>query len=131
MALLEKAAVQGHVYAMAVLGDIYHENTPGWFTKGAEAGLPNTSSASGPCSTSGRRGGARLPGGGGLAHARGGCRSPGRDAEPCTTGGHRDTCGTFKSVGEVLLPSRRGTCHIASARTKVETPRRASGVDFV
>ena len=45
MALLEKAAGQGHAYAMDVLGGIYyqreeHEQAVGWTTKGAEAGLP-------------------------------------------------------------------------------------------
>ena len=45
MALLEKAAGQGHAYAMHTLGDVHrarkeHEQAVGWFTKGAEAGLP-------------------------------------------------------------------------------------------
>ena len=45
MALLEKAAGQGHAYAMDVLGSIYHvrkehEQAVEWYTKGAEAGLP-------------------------------------------------------------------------------------------
>jgi hypothetical protein len=45
MALLEKAARQGHAYAMCELGGIHHERKEyeqavGWFTKGAEAGLP-------------------------------------------------------------------------------------------
>ena len=45
MALLEKAAGQGHAYAMLQLGFIYHERVEyaqalEWFTKGAEAGLP-------------------------------------------------------------------------------------------
>jgi TPR repeat protein len=45
LALLEKAAGQGHAYAMHALGCIYHETqeyvlTVEWFTKGAEAGLP-------------------------------------------------------------------------------------------
>jgi hypothetical protein len=45
MALLEKAAGQGHAYAMAKLGHIHrvreeYEQTAAWFTKGAEAGLP-------------------------------------------------------------------------------------------
>jgi len=45
MALLEKAAGQGHAYAMAKLGHIHrvreeYEQTAEWFTKGAEAGLP-------------------------------------------------------------------------------------------
>jgi TPR repeat protein len=45
MALLEKAAGQGHAYAMDVLGTVQHarkehEQAVAWFTKGAEAGLP-------------------------------------------------------------------------------------------
>jgi len=45
MALLEKAAGQGHAYAMHALGSIHrerkeHEQVVGWFTKAAEAGLP-------------------------------------------------------------------------------------------
>jgi len=45
MALLEKAAGQGHVYAMLKLGDIHYmrkeyEQSVKWYTKGAEAGLP-------------------------------------------------------------------------------------------
>ena len=45
MALLEKAAGQGHAYAMVVLGSVHrarkeHEQAVEWFTKGAEAGLP-------------------------------------------------------------------------------------------
>ena len=44
-ALLEKAAGQGHAYAMEWLGIVHHERQEyeeamGWFTKGAEAGLP-------------------------------------------------------------------------------------------
>jgi len=43
MALLEKAAGQGHVYAMCSLGSVYyqrgeHEAAVRWFTMGAEAG---------------------------------------------------------------------------------------------
>jgi len=46
MALLEKAARQGHAYAMCELGCIHlkrkeHERAAEWWTKGAEAGLPN------------------------------------------------------------------------------------------
>ena len=46
MTLLEKAAGQGHAYAMDMLGTIHHvrkehEQALAWFTKGAEAGLPN------------------------------------------------------------------------------------------
>jgi TPR repeat protein len=45
MALLEKAAGQGHAYAMSTLGDIHglwkeHVLAAEWFAKGAEAGLP-------------------------------------------------------------------------------------------
>jgi hypothetical protein len=45
VALLEKAAGQGHVHAMYELGCIYklwkeHERAVEWITKGAEAGLP-------------------------------------------------------------------------------------------
>ena len=45
MALLEKAAGQGHAYAMNALGGIHrvrmeHEHAIEWYTKGAEAGLP-------------------------------------------------------------------------------------------
>ena len=45
MALLEKAAGQGHVHAMFVLGGIHHERKEheqavAWTTKAAEAGLP-------------------------------------------------------------------------------------------
>ena len=46
MALLEKAAGQGHAYAMFSLGEMYimreeHEHAVKWLTKAAEAGLPN------------------------------------------------------------------------------------------
>jgi len=52
-ALLEKAAGQGHAYAMSTLGDIYetrkeYEQAIVWLTKGAEAGLPTACSTSGP-----------------------------------------------------------------------------------
>ena len=45
MALLEKAAGQGHAYAMYEVGGIHHERTDheqavAWFTKSAQAGLP-------------------------------------------------------------------------------------------
>jgi len=45
MALLEKAAGQGHAWAMNALGDIHqvrkeYAQAVEWFTKGAEAGLP-------------------------------------------------------------------------------------------
>ena len=44
--MLEKAAGQGHAYAMNVLGGIHderkeHEQAVEWYTKGAEAGLPD------------------------------------------------------------------------------------------
>ena len=47
MALLEKAAGQGHAYAMDALGCIHNERTEyeqavAWYTKGAEAGLPSS-----------------------------------------------------------------------------------------
>jgi TPR repeat protein len=46
MALMEKAAGQGHAYAMLALGRIHRvrkepQQAVGWYTKGAEAGLPN------------------------------------------------------------------------------------------
>ena len=46
ISLLEKAAGQGHVWAMHWLGYIHekskeYEQAVHWFTKGAEAGLPN------------------------------------------------------------------------------------------
>jgi len=45
LALLEKAARQGHSYAMYSLGDVHrarkeHEQSMEWYTKGADAGLP-------------------------------------------------------------------------------------------
>jgi TPR repeat protein len=45
VALLEKAAGQGHAYAMHALGSIHnvrdeHEQAVRWYTKAAEAGLP-------------------------------------------------------------------------------------------
>jgi len=44
-ALLERAAGQGHAYAMLALGGVHRERkeyepAAEWFTKGAEAGLP-------------------------------------------------------------------------------------------
>jgi len=47
LALLEKAAGQGHAYAMFTLGGIHHarkehEQAVEWLTKGAEAGLPKS-----------------------------------------------------------------------------------------
>jgi TPR repeat protein len=46
MALLEKAARQGHVYAMSALAATHrkrteHEQAIEWISKAAEAGLPN------------------------------------------------------------------------------------------
>jgi len=54
MALLEKAAGQGHAHAMRMLGGIYttmkeHERAVGWFTKSAEAGLPDAMCCLGLC----------------------------------------------------------------------------------
>ena len=45
MALLEKAAGQGHAYAMSALGQAHadrkeHDQAMAWFTKAAETGLP-------------------------------------------------------------------------------------------
>ena len=59
MAILEKAAGQGHAYAMTRLGGIHkdgkeHERAVEWYTKGAEAGLPQASSTSGAVLTRGR-----------------------------------------------------------------------------
>jgi len=54
MALLEKAAGQGHAYAMETLGGIHyereeHEQAVAWFTKSAEAGLPKAMFNLGAC----------------------------------------------------------------------------------
>jgi len=54
MAILEKAAGQGHAYAMCALGDIHdtrkeHEQAVAWYTKGAEAGLPTAMFNLGVC----------------------------------------------------------------------------------
>ena len=54
MALLEKAAGQGHVYAMCQLGDMHdtrkeYEQAVAWYTKGAEAGLPKAMFSVGVC----------------------------------------------------------------------------------
>jgi hypothetical protein len=54
MALLEQAAGQGHAYAMHAMGGIHHvrneyEQAVAWFTKGAEAGLPNATFNLGVC----------------------------------------------------------------------------------
>ena len=53
-ALLEKAAGQGHVHAMQMLGGMYtmrmdHERALGWFMTGAEAGLPEAMISLGCC----------------------------------------------------------------------------------
>ena len=53
-ALLEKAARQGHAYAMHKLGIIHlaqkeHAQAVGWYTKGAETGLPNARFGLGLC----------------------------------------------------------------------------------
>ena len=47
MAFLEKAAGQGHAYAMDVLGSVYdvrkeYVQAMAWFTMGAETGLPRS-----------------------------------------------------------------------------------------
>jgi TPR repeat protein len=54
MVLMEKAAGQGHAYAMFQLGNIHrtrkeHERAVEWYTKGAEAGLPNAMVNLGNC----------------------------------------------------------------------------------
>ena len=54
MALLEKAAGQGHAYAMLVLGETHgdrkeHEKATEWLTKAAETGLPTGMFALGCC----------------------------------------------------------------------------------
>jgi len=54
MALLEKAAGQGHAYAMHWLGLLHHqlkehEHTVEWYTKAAEAGLPKAMYDLGVC----------------------------------------------------------------------------------
>jgi TPR repeat protein len=54
MALLEKAAGQGHVYAMDNLRGVHdtrkeYEQVVKWATKGAEAGLPQAMFALGCC----------------------------------------------------------------------------------
>jgi len=59
MALLEKAAGQGHVYAMTSLGDIHdtrkeYQQAIVWFTKAAEAGLPYAMFNLGVCLDEGR-----------------------------------------------------------------------------
>jgi TPR repeat protein len=58
MALLEKAAWQGHVYAMHALASIHyarkeHEQAVEWFIKGAETGLPGAMFRLGFCLDSG------------------------------------------------------------------------------
>ena len=61
MALLEKAAGQGHAYAMNVLGGIHrvrneHEQAVAWYSKGAEAGSPDAKFSLGCFLDEGRRG---------------------------------------------------------------------------
>jgi len=52
--MLEKAAGQGHAYAMDSLGSVHdawkeHEKAAEWYTKGAEAGLPRAMHCLGCC----------------------------------------------------------------------------------
>jgi hypothetical protein len=52
--LLEKAAGQGHTYAVHTLGCFHdkrveYEHTAAWYTKGAEAGLPRVTFSLGCC----------------------------------------------------------------------------------
>jgi len=59
MALLEKAAGQGHEYAMQVLACFHDarnecERAVQWFTKGAEAGLPQAMCLLGSCLDEGK-----------------------------------------------------------------------------
>jgi TPR repeat protein len=59
MALLEKAAGQGHAYAMYQLGCIHRvreelEQCVAWLTKGAEAGLPKAMFGRGGCLDKGK-----------------------------------------------------------------------------
>jgi len=54
VALLQKAAGQGHAYAMQTLGSVHrtrkeHVLAVEWFTKGAEAGLPKAMFNLGVC----------------------------------------------------------------------------------
>jgi len=54
VALLEKAAGQGHAYAMSTLGSIHHVRNEHvlaveWYAKGAEAGLPEAMYMLGHC----------------------------------------------------------------------------------
>ena len=61
MALLEKAAGQGHVYAMQALGDFHHSRTEiaqavEWFTPCAEAGVPRAMFSLGCCLDEGKGG---------------------------------------------------------------------------
>ena len=62
-ALLEKAAGQGHAYAMQILGSIHivrkeHEQAVEWYTKGAEAGVPRAMFNLGVCLDMGEGGAA-------------------------------------------------------------------------
>jgi hypothetical protein len=59
MALLEKAAGQGHAYAMTTLREVHHmreehEQAVEWYTKGAEAGLPTAMYNAGCCLDEGK-----------------------------------------------------------------------------
>ena len=59
MALLEKAAGQGHAYAMNVLAGFHdireeHEQAVEWHTMGAEAGLPTAMFSLGVCLDTGK-----------------------------------------------------------------------------
>jgi TPR repeat protein len=54
VALLEKAAAQGHAYAAFSLGRVHagrneHEQAVQWYTKAAEAGLPKAMFLLGVC----------------------------------------------------------------------------------
>jgi len=98
MALVEKAAGQGHAYAMCELGSIHtarreFEQAVKWFTKGAEAGLPDAISKIpsamynlGSSLTEGGGGSAGPPSGGGVVHACGRRRRRGSGDQPnmCT-----------------------------------------------
>ena len=61
MALLEKAAGQGHAYAMLKLAQAHnarkeHEQATKWFTKAAETGLPKAMFSLGCCLDEGEGG---------------------------------------------------------------------------
>ena len=76
MALLEKAAGQGHAYAMNELGSVHlewedYERAVEWFTNGAEAFAGCNVEPWVQTRPGGGRGGARPPSGGRLVQARG------------------------------------------------------------